>query len=368
MKKLYGFLALAFLCTALVACAGARGRVLPELSAVDRTAAVIDVVETERSKMELPETDAVTTEPQYYEVVAAGTTAQTTTAKKPPEPEKVQEYFTVKFVDTDGYTAISVQTVMEGEDAVPPVMPKSRGDLIFRGWDRDYTDIRGGRIIKAIYQKEWLTVRFYDMDATLVSEQKVRYGESATAPEMKDKGNFLFDGWNALFQSVTEDMNIYALYYQPEQKLQTKLVDVYSLLDVAQNSLGIPTAAYYRGVHNSLVTIGKKEFAGNVLYGNFCDTYPIEGYGFTTLAGTLILRGDPMHTDKSYSLRLYVEVDGKQVYHTELTGTNTTRNFSVDVTGAKNLTVRLEPYVDGAIYYVNPVFIGGLADTVLYQN
>ena len=131
MKKLYGLLLLSFLCTALAACAGARGRVLPSPSEVDRTAAVIDIIETERSKMELPETSAVTTEPHYYEVVAVGTTAATT-AKKPKEPEKVPEYFTVKFVDTDGYTAISVQTVMEGEDAAPPVMPKSRGDLIFR--------------------------------------------------------------------------------------------------------------------------------------------------------------------------------------------------------------------------------------------
>ena len=367
MKKLYGLLALAFLCTCLVACAGARGRVLPSPSDVDRTAAIIDIVETERSKMELPETSAVTSAPHYYEVVAVGTTAATTTPK-PKEPEKAQEYFTVKFVDTDGYTAVSVQTVPEGEDAVPPVMPQSRGELIFRGWDRDYTDIHGGRIIKAIYQKEWLSVRFFDMDATLVSEQKVRYGESADAPAMKDRGNFLFDGWSELFQYVTDDMDIYALYYAPEQRAHAKLTDLYSLLDVAQNSLGIPTAAYYRGVHNSLITIGKKEFAGNILYGNFCDTFPIEGYGFTSIAGTLLLRGDPTHKDKTFSLRLYIEADGEQIYYTELTGTNTTRNFSVDFTGVKNLTVRLEPYANGSIYYVNPVFVGGLADTVLYQN
>jgi|GEM_PF-1465849 len=367
MKKVYMFLALAFLCLILVACAGVRGRTLPQPTVNDRTAAVIEIAETERSKIEIPETSAVSTEPQYYEVVAIGTTAATT-VKKPVPVEDPKEYFTVKFVDTDGYTAVSVQTVMEGEDALPPIMPRSRGDLIFRGWDREYTNIRSGMIIKAIYQKEWLTVRFFDTDATLISVEKVRYGTAATAPEMEDKGSFLFDGWSALFNRVTEDMNIYAMYYQPPEEQYITLNSAYSLLDVQQNSLGIPEAAYYRSIHNSLVTIGKKEFVGNILYGNFCDTLPIEGYGFTSLAGTLVLRGDPNSSNSTYALRLYIEADGKQVYYTELTGAGTTKNFSVDLAGVKKLTVRLEPYVNGAIYYADPVFIGGLADTVLYEN
>ena len=174
-----------------------------EPSITDRTAAVIDIAETERSKIDLPPETSATTQPQYYEVVATAASAATTT-KKPAVTEAPKEYFTVKFVDTDGYTSISVQTVVEGGSAIPPTMPEKRGDLIFRGWDKDYTNIRRGTIVKAIYQKEWLTVRFFDADATLLKTEQVRYGESATPPEVKDKSGYLFDGWNALFNDVTE--------------------------------------------------------------------------------------------------------------------------------------------------------------------
>lgn len=367
MKKLYTFLAMSFLCLFFVACAGARGRLFPRPEAVERDGAVEEIVSTKRSKIEMPAVTMASTAPQYFEVVAVGTTAATTTAKKEPEvTTKPKEYCIVKFVDTDGYTAVSVQTVEKGKDAVPPVMPQTRGNLVFRGWNRDYTNIQSGRVIGAIYQKEWLNVRFFDADGTLLTSETVRYGESATAPEVEDRGDFLFDGWSVLFGNVTEDLDVYATYYETPKRSFTHLDSLYSMLDVTENSLGIPAAAYYRKEHTGVLRVGKHEYAGNILYGNFCDTLPIGGYGFTEFAGMLAIRSD-LPENHTYALRLTLLADGKEVYNSTLSGAGT-RSFSISLAGVETLTVYLEPTVDGALYYGDVSFFGGITDAVLYEN
>lgn len=367
IKKLYVLLSIFLLCLFLLACSSTRQRVPFEPSITDRTAAVIDIAETERSKIDLPPETSATTQPQYYEVVATAASAATTT-KKPAVTEAPKEYFTVKFVDTDGYTSISVQTVVEGGSAIPPTMPEKRGDLIFRGWDKDYTNIRRGTIVKAIYQKEWLTVRFFDADATLLKTEQVRYGESATPPEVKDKSGYLFDGWNALFNDVTEDLDVYATYYTVPVRKYVTLPNVYELCEVAENTEELPLAAYYRKLYENVLTVGNEDYAGNILYGNFSDTLSIEGFNFTTFEGMLMLKGFGAETDADVALRLTVSVDGKQMFQAELTRSGAYKSFAVDLTDAKTLTIKLEPIVDNFIYYQDAVFIGGLVNAVLYEN
>lgn len=367
IKKLYVFLSISLLCLSLLACSAARQRVPFEPSITDRTAAVIDIAETERSKIDLPPETSAITQPQYYEVVATAASAATTT-KKPVVTEAPKEYFTVKFVDTDGYTSISVQTVVEGGSAIPPAMPEKRGDLIFRGWDKDYTNIRRGTIVKAIYQKEWLTVRFFDADATLLKTEQVRYGESATAPEVKDKNGYLFDGWNTLFNEVTRDLDVYATYYTVPVRKYVTLPNVYALCDVTENTEGLPVAAYYRKLYENVLPLGKEDHAGNILYGNFSDTLTIEGFNFTSFEGILALKGLDEETDTNVALRLTVSVNGKQMFQTELTSPGAYKSFAVNLTDAKTLTIKLEPMVDDFIYYQDAKFIGGLVDAVLYEN
>ena len=366
MKKLYIFLCLFLLCISLAACAGAKRHSLLSPIAPDSGEAVIDIVETERSKIDIPETTAVTTIPHYFEVVATGTTASTT-KKEPAKTEPQKEYFTVKFVDTDGYTAISVQTVAEGESATEPPMPDQRGDMIFRGWDKDFSKIKSGMIVKAIYQKEWLTVRFFDADASLLKSTEVRYGEAAVPPEVLDKGEYMFDGWSALFDNVTSDLDIYATYYILPQREFITLEDAFSIFSIKQDTSTIPSYAYYRKSLPATVTIGKKEYSGNIVFGNFADTISVEGYGFTSLEGTLLLDEDTDSTAALFLLKFSVYVDGKEKYSTELTKLGTSRNFSVDIEGAKEITVRLETIVDDYIYYGNVPLVGGLVNTSLYK-
>ena len=366
MKKFYTVLSLFLLCLMLTACAGVK-RYSPLTAVVGgQNPAVIDVLETERSKIDIPETTAVTTLPRYFEVVAAAVSASTT-KKQPEKQEPVQEFFTVKFVDIDGYTAISVQSVVEGGSASEPPMPKTRGDLIFRGWDKDFSNIQSGMVVKAVYQKEWLTVRFFDADATMLKETKVRYGETATAPAVSDRGEYLFDGWNTAYDNVTKDLNVYATYRVRKQQEILSLTDALSLLEVSENTIGLPKAAYYRKEYTGSLDIGNTEYHGNIIYGNFCDMLPIGGYGFSTLTGTLMLYDETKVEADEYALKLYIYVDGEEAYSTEISRLGKSKNFSVDISGAKEVTFRLETLVDGFLHYGNTSFVGGLVNTLFVE-
>lgn len=61
------------------------------------------------------------------------------------------------------------------------------------------------------------TVSFYGIDGQLIGSISVPYGESATAPEAPQtvtnaNGTYVFCGWDAELDSVTEDMDVYAEY------------------------------------------------------------------------------------------------------------------------------------------------------------
>lgn len=380
MKKLYTFLAIASLCLFMIACSGARSRFSFTPTVDDRTAAVIEVTETKRSKTDTPDTPPAVTSPTYFEVIAARTTAVTTTKSDLPtesmptvttKTDPLKEQFIVKFVDIDGYSTISVQNIEAGGSAVEPAMPSRRNGTIFLGWDKNFSNIQSSLIIKAIYQKEWLTVRFFDADGTLLKSEEVLYGESAAPPEVSDKDVYIFAGWDKEYTKISRDIDIYATYYAPPQRSFTTLPDAYSLLTVKENTLGLPESAYYRREFNGVCTLGSTDYAGNIIYGNFSDTLDISGFGFKSFEGMLALKQQSANDENTYAINLYIYVDGEQVNYTQVTQTGAYRTFKVDLTGAKTLTVRLEQFVNGQLYYQyygTPKFIGGLIDAVIYEN
>ncbi len=331
----------------------------------DRTAAVIEIAETERSKIELPET-ASSSETAPTEVLATATSPEET--RTPPVTEEPKEYFTVKFVDSDGYTALSVQTVVQGGSASPPAVDNAKGDLLFRGWDKDYTNVQKSMIVRAIYQKEILTVNFYDIDGTLLKTEQVHYGEDATPPEVGDRAGYAFNGWSILFSEVTEDLDVYATYYIEPQRKSVPLSDAYSYIPVSENILSIPITAYYRKNYTGTLTMRNKDYTGNILYGNFSDAFAVENYPFKSFEGTLFFKGLPSDTSNTYALRFYIYCDGVQVFSTELTRADTAKDFSVPLSGVKELTIHLEPLMNDFIYYENPEFTGGLVGAAFYEE
>lgn len=56
------------------------------------------------------------------------------------------------------------------------------------------------------------TVRFLDYDGSVLSEQKLKYGASANAPENPQRAGYTFKGWDGTYQNVTSDADIQAIY------------------------------------------------------------------------------------------------------------------------------------------------------------
>ena len=356
---------------AFAGCAKDEGGYTLAASGTDaNTDAVVEITATERSYIEVT-TASTTAETEPPEVIATGTSAQTSVTE-PPATEAPKEYYTVKFVDSDGYTSVSVQTVIEGGDAVAPAMPPQKGDLFFRGWNREYTNVQKSMIVTAIYEKEIFTVNFYDSDGTLLKTEQVHWGEDAVPPEVADREYLLFDGWSVLFNDVHTDLDVYAVYYAVPQPETLSLIQGYTVLPHEDNVLGLEGGAYYRRVHNGTVTVGKKEYAGNrILYGNFCDKFIIEGQDFDGFKGQVCFTGaDEEEEDQknTYSLRLTMYCDGKKVYRKNLVRAGSTGRFDINLTGVKELTIVLEPMMNNSPYYNKAVFIGGILDGEFYKE
>lgn len=368
MKKVYTFLILASLCFLLAACAASRQRFAFSPLINNRTDAVVDITDISRSTTEFPD-DAEETAPKYFEVVATSTTAPVTTRKPPAVTESPKEYYTVKFVDIDGYSAISIQNVEEGKSAKEPPMPEKRDDMFFVGWDKDFSNVKGSMIVKAIYQKEWLNVYFYDYDATLLKSQVVFHGDDATPPKVTAPDGYTFRGWSKSYKNVTSDLYIYAKYSEIDQKEYTTLKDAYEFLPIIENSMNLVGKTYYRNIHNGVCTIGTEDYGGNILYGNFCDTLNISGYGFTSFEGIVGLKSKLVDTgDNKYSLVLNIYLDDKLAFRAEIDKADTKKEFALDLKGVSNIKIHLQPYLNGEIYYKDADFIGGIINAVLYEN
>ena len=363
MKKLHSAVLALLTCLLLAACGQMRQPIIFDPSIKDRTNAVQEIGNIEYSTTEITG-EVEMTSPHYFEVVAASTTSPLVT-NTPDEPPK--KYYMVKFVDCDGYSTLSVQYVAEGESAKEPPMPERRDNLYFRGWDKDFSNIRQNVIVKAIYQKDSLTVRFFDVDGKLLKKEIVGYGEDATPPEVHPPEGYMLAGWTRSYKNITNDVDLYTSYTVSPKSNAITLIDAYKLLTVKENTLKLPVTAYYRKEHHGVCTLNGEDYAGNILYGNFSDKLELSGYGFTTLEGMIGLKKPFSNAnDTKYELYLYIHVDGELKVNLMLDETGKSKNFSVDLTGAKEITVRLEPYVDGELHYINADFIGGIVDAIIY--
>lgn len=126
---------------------------------------------------------------------------------------------TVTFVDWDG-TILQQTTTRPGMMVTPPADPVREG-YTFKGWDsQDYTWVVSDLTITATYYDETFTVRFYDWDGTLLSEQQVHYGQAAEAPADPAREGYTFLGWSEDFSDVTLDKYIVAMYHNDHEGIE----------------------------------------------------------------------------------------------------------------------------------------------------
>ena len=121
------------------------------------------------------------------------------------------KYFTVTFKDHDG-TILKQYKVLEGEAAEAPADPTREG-YTFVGWNKKFDKITGNLTVMAEYEEvAKFTVVFKDYNGTVLKEEIVEIGKSATAPADPTREGYEFKGWNKSFSNVTSNLEVIALY------------------------------------------------------------------------------------------------------------------------------------------------------------
>lgn len=129
-----------------------------------------------------------------------------------PIKAPVPEY-NVKFVDYDG-TVVSEQTVKQGESASVPA-PISREGYRFIGWDKSFTNIQANITLTAQYEIKVFDVVFVDEINNTSVSAKYNYGETLVPPEVTLNDAYNFLGWDAVIDGntkVTDNMVITAKF------------------------------------------------------------------------------------------------------------------------------------------------------------
>jgi hypothetical protein len=149
----------------------------------------------------------------------------------------VRRWYTVTFIGESG-EVLNTQTVEYGKDAKNPIksLPTTviDDDYIYAitGWDIAFSNVKADLTVNAVYNKtqRWHTVKFYNEDGTLLQQETVEYGKSATEPATPTKASdenyrYEFLRWSADFDFVISDLSIYAVYSQSDIKFKVTFYD-----------------------------------------------------------------------------------------------------------------------------------------------
>lgn len=113
---------------------------------------------------------------------------------------------------TNEESVISEQRIAYKDSAIVPDHEDFKG-YTFSGWSEDVTSITKDLIVYAKYEAIYFTVTFInDEDDSIIEEQKVRYGESATYPEVPNVKGMEFSRWRGPIENITSDRTIRAIY------------------------------------------------------------------------------------------------------------------------------------------------------------
>ncbi len=121
--------------------------------------------------------------------------------------------YSVKFYNWDG-TVLSEQTVSEGKTAILPENPVREG-YDFIGWNNSIANIKEDVELNPIFEKKQFTVTFIDWKNKAFVQQKFGYGDVLTPPDHSSVEGYNFDGWDKIIDGtfvVTEDMVVTAEY------------------------------------------------------------------------------------------------------------------------------------------------------------
>ena len=140
--------------------------------------------------------------------------------------ENVSVKHTVTFYSDD--QVLETQKIKHGESATAPTAPEKSG-YRFSHWDKDFSNVTDDMDVHAVFVKTY-TVDFVDYNYAVIFSQIVDAGESATAPADPARRNYKFKGWSGEYRNVNSDVTIQATY-----------VKVYTVTFVDKNNVIVKT-------------------------------------------------------------------------------------------------------------------------------
>lgn len=143
--------------------------------------------------------------------------------------------YSVKFFDHDG-NVISEQIILYGKNAVTPDIPNLL-DHEFVGWDKSFYNVKENLEIHPIYKLLTFEVKFIDKYGDVIKVEEVRPGENATAPDLENVDYFKFIGWDKDFTNVIDDIEVNALYQEKKESLDMENVEYW--LQILSNNYNI---------------------------------------------------------------------------------------------------------------------------------
>ena len=253
----------------------------------------------------------------------------------------VVKFYTITFKFKD--EVIKTEKVKEGESATAPIVEKEGYEIT--GWDKDYNNITSDLEINAEYVKVY-TVTFKFKDEVIKTE-KVREGESATAP-IVEKKEYKVTGWDKDYSNITNDLEVNALFISLKDKILNRIGGF-----IRRDSY-----QYY------LYDVNKTEFY------EYDDYYIVKAIYLDAYIVTFMLEGEIIKTEKVAKRRSAtaptVEKEGYEVTGWDKDYSNITNDLVVNAIFVRVYIVTF--ILDGEIIKTEKVREGESATAPLNEN
>lgn len=125
--------------------------------------------------------------------------------------------YTVKFYDDNN--SVYKEFIVKHGESIDDLTLNDTNSHIFKGWDKEYKNITSNLEIKPIYEKKVYTVTFVDDEGNVLKTEQVRHGEDAEGLKPEKKGYLTFMGWDKSLYEIMENTTITAIYGQLEHKI-----------------------------------------------------------------------------------------------------------------------------------------------------
>ena len=116
----------------------------------------------------------------------------------------------VTFKSDDG-TILTQELVRHGKSATPPQDPEKEG-YKFNGWIGNYYHITSDSEVTASFDIKVYQVTFKDDNGYIIKQESVKHGSSAIPPTDPVKVGYTFDGWSVDFSNVYPDLEVVSTY------------------------------------------------------------------------------------------------------------------------------------------------------------